>query len=60
MQAFVWKHEKIQKIISHVLEQRLAGLTYDPVKSAQVAAALIPFSSLQAVVDILKFAFFHS
>jgi len=36
LQAFVWKQEKIQKVISHVLEQRLAGLTYDPVKSAQV------------------------
>ena len=35
-QAFVWKHEKLQKVISHVLEQRLTGLTYDPVKSAQV------------------------
>lgn len=40
-EAYVIKQDKIQQIISDTMEQRLSGLTYDPVKGAQVCWFLL-------------------
>ena len=40
-QGHVLKQEKVHTVISELLQQRLTGLQYDPVKSAQVRSLSI-------------------